>query len=115
MTPIVNSLLDQIAAPTLYEYGYRRYRDPRYLAIINSPGERAYIASLRSSSPDRHLKVRSSRSLSMFQGGAVPPSFLYDLDPNEEPGKIEPVNVNYAPSDSAFPECRPPTGWGSRT
>ena len=89
------SLLNGVT-PTLYEYGYRRYRDPRYLAIINSPGERAYLASLRSSSPDHRLNVRSSRRLSMLKGGAVPPSFLYDLDPHEEPGKIKPVNVNYA-------------------
>jgi hypothetical protein len=90
-----DSLLDGYA-PILYEYGYRRYRDPRYLALINSPKERAYLASLRSSSPDRRSRDKSSRSLIMFRGGAVPPSFLYDLDPNEQSGKIEPVNINYA-------------------
>ena len=32
----------------------------------------------------------------MVKVGAVPPSVLYDLNPNEEPGKIQPVSVNYA-------------------
>ncbi len=32
--------------PTFYEYGYRRYQDPRYLAIINAPGEREYLKAL---------------------------------------------------------------------
>lgn len=77
----------------LYEYAYRRYKDRRYLAVINSASERAYLGSLGATSNSR---LRSNRSLSMFQIGAVPPSFLYDLNPHEEPGKIQPVSVNYA-------------------
>ena len=79
--------------PTLYEYAYRRYRDPRYLAIINSPPERAYLASLYAS-PTRP-KGRSSRSLSMTGAGSAPPSVLYDLNPNELPGPMRLPSVNY--------------------
>ena len=82
-------------APRLYEYAYRRYRDPRYLSVINNSSERAYIASLRASSLRPNPKAKSSKSLSVFRLGDVPPSFLYDLDPNDEPGKIEPISVNY--------------------
>ena len=32
----------------------------------------------------------------MFRIGDVPPSFLYDLNPNEKPAELEPVSVNYA-------------------
>ncbi len=84
------------ATPNLYEYAYRRYRDPRYLTIVDPPTERAYLNSLRASTPKANPKVRSSRNLSMFPIGAVPPSFLYDLDPKEEPPKDEPVDVNYS-------------------
>jgi Heparinase II/III-like protein/Alginate lyase len=79
--------------PTLYEYAYRRYRDPRYIAIINSPPERAYLASLNAS-PTRP-KGRSSRSLSMTRAGSAPPSVLYDLNPNELPGPMKLPSVNF--------------------
>ena len=87
------SLLTATTA-NLYEYAYRRYKDRRYLAVINSASERAYLGSLGATSNSR---LRSNRSLSMFQISAVPPSFLYDLNPHEEPGRrLQPVSVNYA-------------------
>jgi hypothetical protein len=79
--------------PTLYEYGYRRYRDPRYLAIINSPRERAFLASLDNrSSRD---KAQSLRYLSVTRAGGAPPSVLYDLDPKDAPRLPPPPSVNF--------------------
>jgi Heparinase II/III-like protein/Alginate lyase len=96
-TPAENDALRQSFftgyIPTLYEYAYRRYRDPRYLAIINSPPERAYLASLNASLP--RPKGRSSRYLSMTRAGSAPPSFLYDLNPNDLPGPMKLPSVNY--------------------
>lgn len=68
--------------PTLYEYGYRRYRDRRYLTIINSPGERAFLAARTA---DPHSKEKSQRYLSNPVFPFTPPSLLYDLDPREAP------------------------------
>jgi len=65
MGPGRKSLLDYKVS-TLYEYAYRRYRDPRYLAIINHPGE-----------------ARSTRSLRLSPSGNAPPSVLFDLDPKD--------------------------------
>ena len=79
--------------PTLYEYGYRRYRDPRYLAIINSPGERAFLHSLNFefSNP----KVKSLRHFDLTTVGSAPPSLLYDLNPYEHSDSISFPNVNF--------------------
>ena len=52
--------------------------------------------SARSTRVGPGRKPKSTKSLSGVSNGAVPPSFLYDLDPNEQPGKTEPINVNYA-------------------
>jgi hypothetical protein len=61
---------------TLYEYAYRRYRDPRYLAIIDAPR-------------------RSPRDLIYPPIPASPPSILYDLDPREAAPRISLPDVNY--------------------
>jgi hypothetical protein len=82
--------------PTLYEYGYRRYRDPRYLAVINSPTERAYLAALRAGlSAPPNPKIRSLRFLNLGHNNSTPPSILYDLDPNEAQTPARLPSVNY--------------------
>jgi len=53
-------------APTLYEYAYRRYRDPRYLAVIND-----------SRIPE------SARYLKLHRVGRAPPSLRFDFDSKE--------------------------------
>jgi hypothetical protein len=56
----------------VYEYAYRRYRDPSYLLILNQTG--------------RHLDAH-------FQ--QFPVSVLYDRDPNEKPAAVEWKSVNF--------------------
>ena len=58
-----DSLIHFNNAPTLYEYAYRRYRDPRYLAVIHDP---------KIPKAERHLKLSSI--------GRAPPSLLFTLD-----------------------------------
>jgi hypothetical protein len=81
--------------PTLYEYGYRRYRDPRYLAVINSPTERAFLASLKVGRTSPNPKIRSSRFLNLGHNNSAPPSILYDLDPNETQASAKLPSINY--------------------
>ena len=80
--------------PTLYEYGYRRYRDPRYLAVINSPTERDFLAALKAGRSSPNPKIRSSRFLNLGHNNSAPPSILYDLDPNEQVSARIP-SINY--------------------
>ena len=56
----------------VYEYAYRRYRDPSYLLILNQTG--------------RHLDAH-------FQ--QFPVSVLYDRDPNEKQAAVEWKSVNF--------------------
>jgi len=64
----------------LYEYAYRRYRDPRYLTIINNPNEREFLATFDL----QKLKyARGLRNLHLASIGSAPPSLLFDLDPKE--------------------------------
>ena len=57
----------------LYEYAYRRYREPRYLAILNQTG--------------RHIDAQ-------FQ--LFPVSLLYERDLNEKTRPIEWTSVNFS-------------------
>ena len=72
--------------PNLFEYGYRRYRDPRYLRMINNPQEIAYLASLSDPATQNipaHKQVKSVRQLGVTIIGSAPPSLMYDHDPKE--------------------------------
>jgi hypothetical protein len=111
------------AAPTLYEYAYRRYNDPRYLAMINSPEEKRFLTEI--ADPATAAKVEdallhpppppapgtpppppvpvsekppvSQRHLNIQSSkfGGTPPSFMYDLDPNAGTKLVPPPSVNY--------------------
>jgi hypothetical protein len=63
-------------ASTIYEYGYRRYHDPRYLAVINGDAK-----------PERTLRLSAS--------GSCPPSILFDLDSKEAPTPGPKPSVNW--------------------
>ena len=63
---------------TLYEYGYRRYQDPRYLAIINGDGT-----------------TKPGRSLRLSGSGGAPPAVLFDLDSKEAPVSGPEPSVNW--------------------
>lgn len=63
------------------------------MAIINSPRERAYLASLAVRST--RATTQSSRSLSMTRVGSAPPSVLYELDPNDVPVPSRAPSVNF--------------------
>lgn len=65
-------------AATIYEYGYRRYHDPRYLAIING-----------------NEKGKPGRSLRLSASGNCPPSILYDLDAKQAPPQGPKPSVNW--------------------
>lgn len=65
-------------AATIYEYGYRRYHDPRYLALINGNGD---------SKPGQSLRLNPS--------GSCPPSILFDLDAKEVPASGAKPSVNW--------------------
>lgn len=82
--------------PTLYEYAYRRYRDPRYLAMINTPAVREHLAGLGETSvmPEPNDKYKPIRYLNRTPNGA-PVSLLFDLDPNEGTTLVPPPSVNY--------------------
>lgn len=74
--------------PTLYEYAYRRYKDRRYLAVINSPVQREYMAYLANTPQPDPTKLepylkgwKSVRHLNITHVGSAPPSLLFDLDP----------------------------------
>jgi hypothetical protein len=63
---------------TLYEFGYRRYHDPRYLTIINGDG---------TTKPGHSLKLSGS--------GGEPPAILFDLDARETPARGLQPSVNW--------------------
>ncbi len=112
------------AAPILYEYAYRRYNDPRYLALINPPEEKRFLAEIADPAaatkvedellhpppppppgtpppppvPDDQKPPKSQRSLSILSSkfGGTPPSFMYDLDPKAGASITPSPSVNYS-------------------
>jgi hypothetical protein len=111
-------------APTLYEYAYRRYNDPRYLAMINPPEEKRFLAEIADPAaaakvedellhpppppapgtpppppppPGTEKPPKSQRSLAIMSSkfGGCPPSFMYDLDPNAGATIVPAPSVNY--------------------
>jgi len=113
------------AVPVLYEYAYRRYQDPRYLAMINAPEEKRFLAEIADPAaaamvedellnpppppvpgtppppplpPGTEKPPKNQRSLSLLTSkfGGNPPSFMYDLDPTA--GAVVPPSpsVNYS-------------------
>jgi len=101
------------APPNVYEYGYRRYRDPAYLPIINNAEERAYLANPTPpppppvpgappppppapGTPPPPPPIYSERHLNVTKIGVIPPSLLYDLDPAEGTKVPAAPSVNYA-------------------
>jgi hypothetical protein len=110
------------AAPSFFEYAYRRYKDPRYFTLINNPDERAYLKLISDPAvADKLLQdelnppppppkpepgappappapevPKSSRHITFTQIGSMPPSFMYDVDPNLGGTTLPvPVSVNF--------------------
>jgi hypothetical protein len=94
------------SAPGLYDYAYRRYQDPRYLAVINNPDERAYLANptpppgpnppgTPPPAPGAPPPPASDRHLTLTRIGSIPPSVLYDLSPSGEYTPPSQPSVNY--------------------
>ncbi len=111
------------SAPALYEYAYRRYHDPRYLAMINPPMEKRYLAEIADPAaaakvedallhpppppppgtpppppvPASEKPPESQRHLNMQSSkfGGTPPSFMYDLDPQAGATIVPSPSVNY--------------------
>ena len=84
--------------PVLYEYAYRRYRDPAYLPIIKSKittyselgkfiggttGQWGVVKKPEDGTTDLP-EPKSSKTLHVSYVGGAPTSVLYDLDPNEK-------------------------------
>ena len=44
------------SVPVIYEYGYRRYQDPRYFTMINSPEERRFLAAIADPATAKQLE-----------------------------------------------------------
>ncbi len=69
--------LRSIYYPVLYQYGYRRYRDPRYLALINSRDDFG-------AESERKGPARSDRPLVFPWLPSAPPPLSYDPDARQE-------------------------------
>jgi Heparinase II/III-like protein/Alginate lyase len=80
---------------SLYDYAYRRYRDPRYLDVIAAsagggsrtlpPGERLSKA----------VELKGARHLDLTHIGSVPPSFLYDLGTEAAASRPRLIGANF--------------------
>jgi hypothetical protein len=120
-TPALNdsaraSLYSVYNAQKLYEYAYRRYRDPLYLLFANSPAVREYEALLaKNPQPDaatrQEFYKKGVRSLSFNSEVIEPPSFLFDLEAKEIAPVPQLPSVNY--SEVGFGVLRTPTASGS--
>ena len=82
-----------LRSPTLYDYGYLRYRDPRYLAIINRSDRRPSFGAGAQGAKQR-ADGESGRRLIDPWAVVAPPAVFFDLDPREEapPPKFPDVN-----------------------
>jgi hypothetical protein len=80
---------------SLYEYAYRRYRDPRYLDVI----ARSAGGGLRASPPgvrlSKAVELKGARHLDLTRNGSAPPSFLYDLDAAAAAPPARPLDANF--------------------
>ena len=109
------------AVPTIYEYAYRRYKDPRYLAMINPPEEKRFLARIADPTeaakvedelihppqpgtppppplpPGAEKPAKTQRSLAMQSSrfGGNPPSFMFDLAPDAGATIVPAPSVNY--------------------
>ncbi len=88
--------LTGIYYPGLYEYGYRRYRDPRYLRVIHAPADRSVPAKELNGAPSGNTNAESSRYLIYRWLPSAPPSFLYDLDSRDQPPPPVLPSVNFS-------------------
>jgi hypothetical protein len=77
----------------LYEYAYRRYRDPRYLAFINNPNEVGFLSAYDT---EKYKYMRGLRNLKLAGVGGGPPSVLFDLPATDITTLIPPPSVNYS-------------------
>jgi hypothetical protein len=78
-----------------YEYAYRRYRDPRYLAmIVDAKGERAGL------------------QLSLSRMGRAPTSLLIDFDPKDIAATSDRPSVNWPLVGPGVLRCPAPGGKG---
>jgi hypothetical protein len=94
--------------PTLYEYGYLRYRDPRYLWVIN--------AITGSEEPrQRNSRPQETRRLVFPWLGSAPPSILYDLDPRENSPPRAFPSVNFPAVGYGVLRAPAPEGQGSQS
>jgi hypothetical protein len=64
---------------SLYEYAYRRYRDPRYLDVIADSAGGRLQALPPGARLSKAVELKGARHLNLTVVGSVPPSFLYDL------------------------------------
>jgi hypothetical protein len=64
---------------SLYEYAYRRYRDPRYLDVIAASAGGGLLRLPPGARLAKDVEAKGARHLNLTQVGSVPPSFLYDL------------------------------------
>ena len=86
--------LSQLYFPAIYEYGYRRYRDPRYLAIIDAPDERGFPATKTGGEPGQKAVTSRSRPLIHPWLAPAPPPFMFN-DPHEKAPPLSFPNVNF--------------------
>jgi len=104
-TPILNDSqrLTIMGPPaSLYEYAYRRYRDPNYLPLINTPNEREFQGLLdTTTNPDAKVLEpfvkgwKAIRYVTVTHIGSNPPSILFDLDPKAGLSLPAVPSVNY--------------------
>ncbi len=87
---------------TLYEYAYRRYRDPRYLAVINPD---------RTLGPGRDELAKDRRDLVSARQPDAPPPLSYDPDPHQEAPRLSFPRVNFP--TVGFGVLRAPAASGS--
>ncbi len=80
--------------PSMYEYGWRRYRDPRYLSIIRAGMGLDMTRSPGVALPPLNIRTRS-RHLDLTNIGSAPPSLLFDLDETLEAPKPDFPNANF--------------------
>lgn len=108
-----------------YEYAYRRYQDPRYLALINNPAERDFLRWLSkqppvaldaaptpapSPEPGASPPPKSQRSLVVDRIGAVPTSIFLESDPDKVVNIPPSPSVNYPLVGFGFLRTSPPGG-----
>ena len=97
--------LRSIYYPVLYQYGYRRYRDPRYLALINSRDDFG-------AETERKGPARSDRLLVHPWLPSAPPPLSYDVDARHEGPQLASPSVNFPAVGYGVLRTKPAKGSG---